>query len=450
MKKPIWKITAAALFAAVVCFTAYFLISGYINGLPKIQYDMYGGAVSPSYPDVSFAVMSDLHFYDASLGTSGAAFEEVLYSDRKLLVESEELLDFAISGLLESDARFVLVSGDLTKDGELINHRRMAQKLQVLTDNGIKVCVVPGNHDVNNHNAVRFEGGGAYPVENVSAAEFAEIYAGAGYGDAVSRHGDSLSYVSEPVPGLWILAIDACRYNENSPDGVGSVIPGRVSQELADWMSGVLKDSVAQNKAVIALMHHGAVEHWEGQAKLHPNYIVEDHKYFGEFLASYGVRMVFTGHYHAQSVVRSDFGDKFIYDAETGSLLTYPCPIRYCGISGNTFTAASDMLGVKLRPGTDFAQNAKAFVKQTVMFEALDTLYKYKVSQKDAEYIADAVGDAFAAHYDGDADTAARPAFDAGRLGLWGRIVYQMQKYVLDGLWNDLPPADNDVSFSLS
>jgi predicted nucleic acid-binding protein len=102
-----------------------------------------------------------------------------------------------------------------------------------------------------------------------------------------------------------------------------------------------------------------------------------------------------------------------------------------------------------LYPGTDFAQNANAFVKSTVVQEAFATLKGYKVSDKDAEYIADAVGDAFVAHYKGDEDAAARPVLDKSRLSLWGRFILSMQKYVLDGLWNDLYPADNTVDIDL-
>jgi hypothetical protein len=110
----------------------------------------------------------------------------------------------------------------------------------------------------------------------------------------------------------------------------------------------------------------------------------------------------------------------------------------------------SESIVDKLHPGTDFAVNARAFVKRTVMNEAIKTLRKYKTSVKDAEYIADHVGDAFDAHYAGDENPALRPVFDKSRLGLWGKFIYSQQKYALDGLWEDLAPADNNTSFSLT
>jgi len=420
-----------------------------MKSLPSINYHLSAGeGEAAAYPDARFAVISDLHFYDTSLGATGAAFEAELLGDRKLLVESEELLDFAIGELLRSDVRFVLVSGDLSKDGETLNHERLAGKLQQLVDSGIKVYVTPGNHDVNNFNAVRFEGGRKIPVDAVSVEDFARIYANMGYGEAIKRDPGSLSYVAEPIAGLWVLSIDACRYPENLP-GQSEAVGGRVSQELEGWLADVLGEAAKQGKAVLALMHHGVVEHWDGQAKLHPDYLVEDYKHFGEFLASYNVRMVFTGHYHAQNIAQASFGSKALFDVETGSLVTYPCPIRYCELKDGAFTVFTDTVGDKLRPGTDFADIARAFVKQTVMLEAKNTLLQYRVSERDADIIADAVGDAFAAHYGGDADAALRTYVDTGALSLWGRVVYSTQRYVLDGLWAASALPDNDASFRL-
>ncbi|MCL2695815.1 MAG: metallophosphoesterase [Clostridiales bacterium] len=443
------KIFLCVIAALAIVITGYFLISGWAASLPKLNYT-YNTDTRPAaaYPDTAFAVISDLHVYDPSLGSSGAAFEEVLYADRKLLLDSEALLDYAIADILFSSARFVLISGDLTKDGERINHEIVAEKLSMFTETGIKVYVVPGNHDVSNPDAVAFDGDHTTPVATVTPEEFAEIYADYGYGDALYRDKNSLSYIAEPEDGLWILALDACRYKENR-HGEGEIVGGKLTQETLHWIEGVLTEAIAQDKAVMALMHHGVVEHWEGQSKLHPDYLLDDYKHFGKLLASYNVRLAFTGHYHAQDITRADFGEKYLYDIETGSLITAPCPIRYCPISDETFMMQSETIVDKLYPDTDFAASAEAFVKATVVLEAYKTLKKYKVSDADADLIADAVGDAFTAHYSGDEDPALRPFLDKSKLSLWGRIVLATQKYVLDGLWKDLLPEDNNVSFSL-
>jgi predicted phosphodiesterase len=431
--------------------TAVILVFSACSGdRPALRYDFNTEAGVPSrYPNVRFAVISDLHVYDLSLGSSGAAFDRVKLSDRKLLLDSIDLLDFAIDRIIESGVSFVLIPGDLTKDGELINHQIAAQRFSRLTDAGIAVYVVPGNHDVNIlYNAVRFIDDRTEPVPTVSEQEFAQIYGGFGYNAALFRDDHSLSYAAELADGLWLLAIDACRHRENIP-GRPEFVSGKISQETADWIAKVLREAKRRDKAVMALMHHGVVEHWDGQAKLHPEYLINDFVNFGRFLASWDVRVVFTGHYHAQDIVRASFGEKFIYDVETGSLVTAPCPIRFIEINNNVMYIQSETIVDKIHPGTDFAANAHEFVKNTIMLEAAGILRRYRVSEKDIAIISEAVGYAFIAHYNGDEDPAMRPHLDKSKLGLWGRFILSQQQYVLDGLWRDLPPADNNVNLQL-
>jgi len=424
-----------------------------LNGCGKphsLNYDFNTGTGSaPQYPDVNFAVISDIHVYSAELGSSGAAFEKTMNSDRKLLLDSIDLLDFAIAEILEADVNFVLIPGDLTKDGELVNHKIVAEKLQKLTDADIAVYVVPGNHDVNNPDSVKYSGDSKENIPAVSEAEFAQIYGNFGYNAAFKRDKSSLSYVTELTEGMWLLALDATRHNENVP-GDHAIVSGKINQETADWIASVLREAYEKNIAVMAMMHHGFGEHWKGQAKLHPDYIILDYANFGKFLASWNVRAGFTGHYHAHDITRLEFDNgKYFYDIETGSLITAPCPIRYVQITDNMMNIKSDFFIEKLHPGTDFAVNGHAFVKKTVMLEAANTLRRYKVSEKDTAIIADAVGDAFAAHYSGDENPELRPPLDKSKLGLWGRIVLSTQKYVLDGLWIDLIPEDINTTLNL-
>ena len=433
----------------VLIFVSLLIFSGCAKQ-HSLNYEFNTDTGTPvQYPDVNFAVISDIHVYSAELGSSGAAFEMVMQSDRKLLLDSIDLLEFAVAGILQKEADFVLVAGDLTKDGELLNHMIVVEKLQNLIDADIPVYVVPGNHDVNNPEAFKYSGNITEHVQNVSEEEFAQIYGNFGFNDALFRDTHSLSYVAEPVEGLWLLAIDSTRHRENVP-GDHALVSGKISQETADWIALVLREANGKNIAVMAMMHHGFGEHWTGQAKLHPDYIILDYANFGKFLASWNVRVGFTGHYHAHDITRNDFeSGKYLYDIETGSLVTAPCPIRYVQINGNTMNIRSDFIIDRLRPETDFAEKGQAFVKRTVMLEAANTLRKYRVSEKDIDIIADAVGDAFTAHYAGNENPDFRPHLDKSKLGLWGKIVLSTQQYVLDGLWQDLPPEDVNVMLNL-
>ena len=103
---------------------------------------------------IKIAVISDLHVMAPELLVKeGDAFEAYLNRDRKMLRESTEILDTLASDILDLKPDLVLVTGDLTKDGERASHQIVASQLQRLVDAGIQVLVVPGNHDINNPDA---------------------------------------------------------------------------------------------------------------------------------------------------------------------------------------------------------------------------------------------------------------------------------------------------------
>ncbi len=447
---PIRKAVLSLILLIAIAAVVYTVISKYNENQPTINYTFNEtGGNTTVYPDTSFAVLSDLHYYSLSLGTTGAAFEDCLYSDRKLLKNSPDLLKVAIDDVVKSGVKILFVTGDLTKDGELICHQEVSTALGELLQKGIKVYVVPGNHDVNNPLAYSYSGDKTTLVPNVKAADFAEIYKDFGYGSALSRDSNSLSYVAEPVEGLWVIGLDTCRSEENVA-GVEEIVGGNLVQDQEKWLEGVLGDANNKGKAVILLSHHGMIEHWEGQSKQHPDYLVQDYKYIGKMLASYGVRLSFTGHYHAQDITYSDFGDSgYMYDLETGSLVTAPCAIRYCTISENSMEVKTKSLIGGLNLGDEFIKQANQFVFNTVEKEAAITLMDFKVPEEDAHKIAGQVAYAFSAHYSGDEDASAKPVFNTKEIGLWSRVVFKVKEYVVDGLWVDLEPADNNVVLDL-
>ena len=179
--------------------------------------------------------------------------------------------------------------------------------------------------------------------------------------------------------------------------------------------------------------------------------LFKDYKSLGKMMASYGVKIAFTGHYHAQNIALGNFGDDgYIYDIETGSLITSPCPMRYCSINNNKITIESEKLVDKLYPDTEFAKNAQELIRCIVIKKTYNTLRKCYVSGKDSNYIADNLGYAFLAHYSGYENIENKPYFNESELGVWGRIIYRLRKYVIDGLWQDLPPDDNNLIINLN
>ncbi|HIE16840.1 MAG TPA: hypothetical protein EYP71_01430 [Dehalococcoidia bacterium] len=407
----------------------------------------------PVYPETRFVVFSDPHIYDPALGTEGEAFENYIADDRKLLRESVEIMEAAVAAITNEEAGFVLVPGDLTKDGEKASHELCASYLRQLEASGKPVYVVPGNHDIKNGHSFRYIGDRTERVPNVTPEEFAQIYREFGYDEALHRDPTSLSYVAELQPGLWLLALDSCLYRENM-EGEEPVTDGRFCPETLQWIEDMLEKAAREKKAVIAMLHHGIVEHYRGQEKNYGEYVVDDFPAVSRLLAVYNVRLVFTGHYHAQDItlVRWAEDNKFLFDIETGSLVTYPCPYRI--VSVNAFQEAvvqtRRIQSIRSHPA-DFQEYARRYLLEGIAGIASRTIQEYGVAAAEADKLGRQVALAFVAHYSGDEKLATGgEAIQTKGLSLRGWLVVTYRKDLVYGLWQDLEPPDNNLTVDLT
>ncbi len=402
------------------------------------------------YPSAKFIVFSDPHIYTPGLGTEGAAFEEYINNDRKLLRESTRIMSALVDKIVAETADFVLVAGDLTKDGERVCHQLAASFLEEIEKSGKQVYVVPGNHDILNHEAFSYNGGIRKPVPNVTPDDFMQIYYNFGYSDALYRAPNSLSYVAEPVPGLWLLALDACRYAENKDS---PITDGAFTAELLSWVEDRLIEAKKIGKSVIVMMHHGIMEHYKGQEKNFGDYIVDEYEQVGKLFAMYGVQLVFTGHYHAQdiTVTRWEKEGKTLYDIETGSLVTYPCPYRLVNLNASRVEIKSKFITSIEGHEAGFPEYAQSYIESGIAGIAADTIEGYGVKPEAAEKLAKQVSNAFLAHYAGDEKLpSGQDAITSKGTGFRGWLVVFMKKGLIRSLWTDLEPADNDVTLELA
>ena len=97
-----------------------------------------------------------------------------------------ELLDAFMDQVIEENPAALVLSGDITMNGEKINHEELAEKLKKVQDAGIPVLVIPGNHDINNTNASVYFGAEKTPADPVTPEEFYNIYHMYGYDQAIS------------------------------------------------------------------------------------------------------------------------------------------------------------------------------------------------------------------------------------------------------------------------
>jgi predicted phosphodiesterase len=422
------------LSAAILCLCT--ACAGLPRGAPP-------KAPSLEYPAARFAVLADPHLLDPALIAEGTDLGRHLSALKQMIGESESILEQAVGQVLSEAPDFVLVCGDLTKDGEASSHRLCARQLARLRQTGIRVLVVPGNHDVLNSHAVRYDGGRALRVPSVSPEEFREIYGACGYGQSLESDPDSLSYLAEPVPGLRVLALDSCKYREQTgaPTACGRLYPATLR-----WVERVLARSRLEGKPVIAFLHHQLLEHFQTEGKYLPENLLENRSELAEVLRRGGVKVVLTGHEHAQDVTLAGG----LFDVTTASLISHPCAYRIVELAdGWRMRIHTRRLTATAERPEGLPTCARELFRSGVEETARVTLAGYKVSEKDIRLIAPQAAAAFVAHHAGD-EQPPGTLLDSSGLGPWARIVLGPMKGLLVGLWTDLEPPDNDLEIDLA
>lgn len=404
----------------------------------------------PIYPQVHFAVLSDTHIYDTSLGIDGKAFNDYINNDRKMLIQSEEILESALHDIALHKPQFLLISGDLTKDGEISSHKLLQSHLYALKAQGIQTFVVPGNHDINNAHALSFHGETTKQVPSAQKEDFEEIYADFGYKEAIQRDPNSLSYIIEPIKGLYIFALDSTMWRENTMDKE-PIVARKFYPQTLQWIETQLIQANKQGKAIIAFFHHGILEHYNGNATFYPEYLIEDFQAVANMFAFYNVRLIFTGHFHANDISMQYFDGKPLYDIETGSLVSAPSPYRFVTLQDNKAIIKTSLV-TKIPSIAQFQEFATAYTKHGFEVLGKAVMDDFFVSKKDQNILAPYISNAFMAHYRGDETPMLNQILvpDSKDLGLFGKIVLYKKKDLILSIWHDLKPHDNNVTLNLN
>lgn len=256
-----------------------------------------------------FLAASDLHYKPAPAQVPVHYSGDKYYCADKsanLLSESYAVLQAFLREAADSDAEFILLSGDLTHDGTTKQHTDFAG---FMTDfekrTGKKVFVICGNHDFHS----------AMPVQ-----QFKEIYADLGYAEALTVDEDTCSYTADLSDKYRLLAIDSTNHG-GGEDGI--------TPKLLLWADEQARIAKKDGKTLIAIMHHNFLEHVRFQSKILPAFIVRPELEMKMRFLDWGVRYVFTGHTHAHDITSfTDSANRTVYDIMTTSLNAYPCAYR--------------------------------------------------------------------------------------------------------------------------
>jgi 3',5'-cyclic AMP phosphodiesterase CpdA len=440
MKKRYYVVFVLSILMTSSCRKEYAL-----DGNSQMDKDGHGNK-----EQLKIAVISDIHYMAHSLlknnAESGAAFQAYLDQDPKLIEFSDPIFRQCISQVLSEKPDMLLIPGDLTKDGEKVSHQDLLKLLKQFDNAHVKVFVVPGNHDVNNPESVQYDGDKAAPIASISASDFASYYSRYGYSNSISRDPHSLSYVAEAFPGLWIMGLDACEYENNKNI---AIVGGRIKPETKKWALTWIAEAKKQHKVLFGMMHHGIIEHYAGQNQLDPGYVIDDYETIADEFIAAGLRIIFTGHYHANDITSRTYGDKILYDIETGSMVTAPVPFRIITMGGKTMDITTKYvknITAALPGGLGFPEYSNLFLS-----DHLDGYIGYALSNPPYSLPPELVGmgapllrNGFMAHYAGDEKISSSEQL---QVGAFGEIVPPLGS-ALNSLWTDLAPADNNLQLN--
>lgn len=393
---------------------------------------------------LKMGVISDTHYLSEQLMDNGSAIENAVNTSGKDLLAVPEIIDQVLAEYFKSDINILLIPGDMTKDGEKQSHIDFVNKLQPLLDKGIKVFVIPGNHDINVPNPSGYKGEKTYPVENITPTDFSQIYSNCGYANALKRDTASLSYVAQLDDNSWLLAIDGCRYKEYTTSTISS---GQISPATEQWILDVLAEAKQKDIQVMGMMHHGLVEHIMFQATFFKDYVINDWQRLAPLFADSGMKVIFTGHFHANDITeyRSPAGNK-IYDIETGSLCAYPFAYRFIEMDKKGLKISTKNI-TSIPSNLNLAEDNRNTMFQRGKSIAMDKIRSMGMQLPDVtlSLMADMIGKIFVMHLAGD------EVVDDELKKTIKQLSKELDSSVpvpVDNLELDFYPADNNVEIT--
>jgi 3',5'-cyclic AMP phosphodiesterase CpdA len=321
--------------------------------------------------------------------------------------ESGAALVRALDILAERDVRFVMIAGDLTDDGQAPNWRASVDLLDRYSQrHDMRFFLTPGNHDqwygdgkllrkemVSSDGATFAVSGDksdetarfASEMFQIGQADLLKFAPGFGFcrhpddlywetpfgsSDAfadrvglVSRTGrepvevPDLSYLVEPVEGLWILSIDANVYLPDQSEWrdfgqEGWIAVVRHKAWLLDWISDVSHRARTSGKQLISMSHFPACDVLDGV----PGGLAERSMPTLEVaraLAHSRMGLHFSGHWHINRTGAQTAGNDWLVNVAVSSTASFPAVFKLVELRDTH--ARIETLGLGPVPGFDAA-----------------------------------------------------------------------------------------------
>jgi 3',5'-cyclic AMP phosphodiesterase CpdA len=323
---------------------------------------------------IRYAVIADPHVHACDWVPTGSpltgavrSFADTAASTR-VFNESVPAFRAALQRVVDAGIKVVLLAGDLTDDGQRPN---IDAALAIIEEfhirHGLRIFATPGNHDffalegrpqrkaflLPNGDPVLLDSADCPEARTMGTVPALELCSSLGYqpqpsdlywespfgtdpawerrsyqvtspdGTAACTMVDA-SYLVEPVPGLWVLSIDAnvCvprngavllddpgSFSDPTDGGWDAVVNHRA--HLLPWMADVARRAREQGKALVAFSHYPVVDVFGGAGERERALLTASalarrlpSARATEAFARTGVQLHFSGHLHVNDTAR--------------------------------------------------------------------------------------------------------------------------------------------------
>ncbi|MHC3681722.1 metallophosphoesterase [Streptococcus suis] len=269
-------------------------------------------------------IITDLHYLSQDLFDDGEAFSYIEKTAAgKDLRYGKERMEALVEQVEREEPSLLLVSGDLTLNGEKQSMVELSQYFTQIEEQGTEVLVIPGNHDIASGWARAFKGDQQVVTDQVTAQQFSDIFDDHGYQQASSRDQASLSYLAKPFSNAWFLMIDSNIYSDGSGKGAPPT-NGRIKKETLDWIEVQLQAAKEAGVSLIPVVHHNVLQQ---HAMLSKGYTLDNAADLKAVFNQYGIQFGFSGHTHSQNIVEEDLGQVSYTEVVNGAFSIYPAII---------------------------------------------------------------------------------------------------------------------------
>ena len=233
-------------------------------------------------------VASDLHYLSTSLFDDGEAFTSLVeHADGKYMPYIEEIVEAFTEEVIAYKPDYLLLLGDLTFNGEELSHQDLCAQLNTIEQAGVHVIAIPGNHDMENPYARRYEGEEVSFTGSISIHQYEQMYEDYGRDLALYKDTSSASFVVKVDENTWLIMLDvnACK-TQNT-----------IETDTLIWLEDVLEEGKKQGVCFISASHQNILQH----SLFQEGFVIENAEEVKDLYDRYDVKLHLSGHMHIQS-----------------------------------------------------------------------------------------------------------------------------------------------------